>query len=219
MQMRWLIVGAGAQGRITLEILRSSRPDDEFLLADDDERCVGRQVLGMDVVARRSLCPADLDRRVVVAIGNNLVRLRVAAGLGAAGWIFGNAVHASAVVLPSAVLGVGVCLCPGAVVGSGATVGDHALINTAAVVEHDCRIEEGASLSPGVRMGGRVTVGRAAFIGTGATLNPRVRVGAGAIVGAGAVVTDDVPPGVVAYGVPARVIRPVEPNSDWEKLL
>lgn len=32
---------------------------------------------------------------------------------------------------------------------------------------------------------------------------------AGTLVGAGAVVTTDLPPGVVAYGNPARVVRPV----------
>jgi len=44
-----------------------------------------------------------------------------------------------------------------------------------------------------------------AFIGSGAMLVAPVRVGAGAKVGAGSVVTRDVPPGSVAYGVPARV--------------
>lgn len=43
-----------------------------------------------------------------------------------------------------------------------------------------------------------------AMIGAGATLLPRVVIGRGATVGAGAVVTRDVPPGVVAMGVPAR---------------
>jgi len=44
-----------------------------------------------------------------------------------------------------------------------------------------------------------------AFIGSGAMLVAPVRVGAGAKVGAGSVVTHDIPPGSVVYGVPARV--------------
>jgi acetyltransferase EpsM len=215
--MKWLIVGAGAQGRITLDILRSAAPQDEFLYADDDESRVG-QLDGVEVVARRTLRLQPKDARVIVAVGHNLVRLRLAAELAVAGWVFGNAVHPAAVVMPSATLGAGVTLCPGAILGSGARVGDHALINSGVVVEHDCVVEEGASISPGTRMGGRITVGRAAFIGTGVTLNPRVTVGAEAIVGAGAVVTRDVPPGMLAYGVPARMVRQVDPERDWRKL-
>jgi len=44
-----------------------------------------------------------------------------------------------------------------------------------------------------------------AFIGSDTMLVAPVRVGAGAKVGAGSVVTHDIPPGSVAYGVPARV--------------
>jgi len=44
-----------------------------------------------------------------------------------------------------------------------------------------------------------------AFIGSDTMLVAPVRVGAGARIGAGSVVTHDIPPGSVAYGVPARV--------------
>jgi len=44
-----------------------------------------------------------------------------------------------------------------------------------------------------------------AFIGSDVMLVAPVRIGARAQIGAGAVVTHDVPPGSVAYGVPARV--------------
>jgi acetyltransferase-like isoleucine patch superfamily enzyme len=47
----------------------------------------------------------------------------------------------------------------------------------------------------------------------GATLRARIVVGAGSIVGAGAVVVSDLPDGVVAYGVPARVARAVRPGE------
>ena len=49
-----------------------------------------------------------------------------------------------------------------------------------------------------------------AFIGSDTMLVAPVRVGAGAKIGAGSVVTHDIPPGSVAYGVPARVKGEVE---------
>jgi len=51
----------------------------------------------------------------------------------------------------------------------------------------------------------RTIIGEEAFIGSDTMLVAPVRVGDGAKTGAGAVVTHDVPPGKVAYGVPARV--------------
>ena len=50
-------------------------------------------------------------------------------------------------------------------------------------------------------------VRRGASIGTSATILCGVEIGENAIVGAGSVVTRDVPPGAVAVGNPARVIR------------
>jgi acetyltransferase-like isoleucine patch superfamily enzyme len=50
-----------------------------------------------------------------------------------------------------------------------------------------------------------VVVERRASIGSGALVLGGVRIGAGALVGAGAVVTNDVAPGAVVAGVPARV--------------
>ena len=53
-----------------------------------------------------------------------------------------------------------------------------------------------------------------AFIGSGSKLVAPVRVGAGAVVGAGSVVTRDVAPGMVVYGVPARERRRVDEAQD-----
>ena len=219
--MTWLVVGAGAQGRITLELLRAAAPGEEALLVDDDPALAGATVAGVAVVPRAEVA-ARLDpsrARAIVAIGDNRTRLRLAGELEAAGFAFGTLVHPSAVVLPSATLGRGAVVAPGAVVQSGAVVGDHVLVNTGAIVEHDCVIEAGASLSPGCSMGGRVRVGAGAFVGAGATLCPRVTIGARSIIGAGAVVAADVPADSLAYGVPARVRRAVDPDRDWRRLL
>lgn len=45
------------------------------------------------------------------------------------------------------------------------------------------------------------------WLGRNVVVMPGIRIGAGAIVGAGAVVTKDIPPYVIAGGVPARIIK------------
>jgi len=49
------------------------------------------------------------------------------------------------------------------------------------------------------------------WIGANVTLLAGVRIGRGSVIAAGAVVTRDIPPGSIAAGVPARVIRSREP--------
>jgi maltose O-acetyltransferase len=44
---------------------------------------------------------------------------------------------------------------------------------------------------------------------------PGVTIGARAVIGAGSVVTRDVPADVFAAGNPCRVIRPIEPESEY----
>ncbi|WP_371413939.1 acyltransferase [Moorella sp. Hama-1] len=56
---------------------------------------------------------------------------------------------------------------------------------------------------------GPVEIGARVLIGANATILPGVRIGDDAIIGAGAVVTGDIPAGVLAAGVPARVKGPV----------
>ncbi|WP_059006284.1 sugar O-acetyltransferase [Streptomyces specialis] len=67
-------------------------------------------------------------------------------------------------------------------------------------------------LEPGPRRDGLesarpVTIGDNVWLGGGAIVLPGVTVGENSVVGAGSVVTRDIPPGVVAVGNPARVIR------------
>ena len=51
----------------------------------------------------------------------------------------------------------------------------------------------------------KTVIGDTAFIGSDTMLVAPVEIGAGAKTGAGSVVTHDVPPDSLAYGVPARV--------------
>ena len=58
-----------------------------------------------------------------------------------------------------------------------------------------------------------VRIGRNCWITAGVTILPGVTIGDNSVIGAGSVVTRDIPPDVLAFGVPCRVVRPVK-NSD-----
>ena len=61
----------------------------------------------------------------------------------------------------------------------------------------------------GLENGGPITIGDDVWLGGGVVVLPGVTIGAGAVIAAGAVVTRDITSGVLAAGVPCRVLRPL----------
>ncbi len=59
-------------------------------------------------------------------------------------------------------------------------------------------------------------VGKEASIGSSSTIMCGVTIGEGAMIGAGSVVTKDVPPGTIAAGNPARVMRTIDKEKTEE---
>lgn len=62
-----------------------------------------------------------------------------------------------------------------------------------------------------------VRIGNNVWVGGNTVINPGVTIGDNVVIGSGSVVTKDIPSGVVAAGVPCRVIRPitVEDTAYW----
>ena len=51
-------------------------------------------------------------------------------------------------------------------------------------------------------------------VASGVTVCAGVTIGRNSVIGAGSVVTRDIPPNSLAYGVPCRVIREIDPDKD-----
>ena len=93
-------------------------------------------------------------------------------------------------------------------------VGDNTMIGpnvtiTAASHPIDPALRSGSGLQYNLP----VRIGRNCWITAGVTILPGVTIGDNSVIGAGSVVTRDIPPDVLAFGVPCRVVRPVK-SSD-----
>jgi len=156
--------------------------------------------------------------RMIIAVGNPVLRLSIARKAREYAIPFLNAVHPSSVIMPTVTLGEGNMISALAVINSNSVIGDNVIINTGAVVEHDSALADGVTISPGVHLGGRTTIERGVFVCTGAIVLPRIYIGAGAVVAAGAVVTKNVPKGVLVQGMPARIVEEISEAFDWKRL-
>lgn len=110
-------------------------------------------------------------------------------------------------------VGAGTLLAPGTLATTRTRIGAHCILNVKASVSHDCVIEDYCNVNPAATLCGDVHLGVGAYIGAGAVVIEKRRIGAWSVVGAGSVVTRDLPEGVTAVGVPARIIKRREPGS------
>ncbi len=143
---------------------------------------------------------------VVVAIGNNTIRLAKLAELKENGANLVSLVHPAAVVSRHASLGQGSVVMAGAVINACAQLGEGCIINTNASVDHDCVLGAGVHISPGANLAGAVCVGQGSWVGIGACVRQLVAIGQGAVVGAGAVVVASVNDFQTVVGNPAKPI-------------
>ena len=111
--------------------------------------------------------------------------------------------------------------------GKGVFINHSAILSASGGIE----FEDGVMTAPGLRIAtinhdmnerhiiytyGKVTIKKNAWIGMNVTICPGVTIGEYAVVAAGAVVTKDVPDHAVVGGVPAKVIKYLDPEEQKE---
>lgn len=121
-------------------------------------------------------------------------------------------------------------------------IGDNVRIHTNCFIPEFVVIEDKVWIGPGVTIlnvlhppcprfedcAKSVHIKRNSKIGGGVVIGPRVTIGQNSLVGMGSVVTTDIPDNVLAFGNPARVIKPISQLTceleyfkmpyEWERL-
>ncbi len=186
--IRLAIVGAGGYGRLALDVLIASGFESWVIGFYDDAHAIlpdkvrGFPVLG-DIGMLKSMLSVEAVH-IVVAITDNVVRLRLANSIRALGAQFFTAGHPAAYVSAAAVVGDGTVLAAGAVVHPDAAVGSHCYVGPGAVVDRDAVVGAGAWVSagavvgPGAQVGARAVLGQNASVGRKVILREDARVAA-----------------------------------------
>jgi serine O-acetyltransferase len=86
------------------------------------------------------------------------------------------------------------------------------VLNKACVISDDCFLGVHVVLGGKSPLPGAPYLEEKVVVHSGAVLVGPIRIGAGAVIGANAVVLQDIPPGCLAIGVPARVKQMSAPD-------
>ncbi|OYQ43942.1 acetyltransferase [Flavobacterium aurantiibacter] len=133
-----------------------------------------------------------LDAFYVIGVANIAFRRTIISNLLSRGAQFISLIHPTAIVSPSAKIGLGCVISHNSSIGPNAVLGDFNLINSRCTIGHDTNIGNYNFLSPQVVTGGFSKMGDENFLGTNAAVLPRVILGSNNVVSAGMIVEKSV---------------------------
>ncbi len=174
MKVKLLLVGAGGFGRVVLEHAQSIY-NCAFV---DDSYTVGTIINGAEVVGKIS----DLVKlfgeyqKLVVVIGNNVLRERIYKEAVAIGYDIPNIIVDSAYVSPYATIGTGCIILNNAVVQNNAKVGNGVILNSGVELHQDSVVEDYVLIYTNTVVRTYAHVGRRAHIGSTLTIGNNVTV-------------------------------------------
>ena len=190
------IYGKSGHAKVIEDIAVSVGYND-FIYIDDDKT---KNVLSSDDFIKK-----HKDIPLVIAIGNNEIRLRLYEQFLNLNYHLPTLIHPSAIISRFTKIGDGCVVMPNVVVNADSSIACGVILNTSCVIEHDCKIEDFVHISPNATLSGNVIIKKLSHIGVGTCVRQNTTIGQNVVVGAGSVVVKDIESNCVAYGVPAKV--------------
>ena len=220
--MKIIIFGAGAQSKITIDILNEN---DQFEIIGiiDSKLEIGSMFYGYKIVGRQQNLQ-NLKKEYsfeggIIAIGDNYSRYLVSREIlkQLPDFIFINAISSFSKISPTAKIGRGNLIMAGNIINSEAEIKDHCMMMTKSTLEHNCLMNNYSSISAGVTTGGFVLIGEFSAIALGVIIFDRVEIGENVVIGSGSLVHKSLESNFLYYGSPIKKIRSRNLNDKFLK--
>jgi sugar O-acyltransferase (sialic acid O-acetyltransferase NeuD family) len=217
-----LLFGGGLHARYCIDIIEKEGKYQVAGITDPYQE-EGTELYGYRVVGRQEQLPRLIAEYNIygglIAIGDNWTRKHVRDVIRSIkrDFVFVNAIHPSTLVGRSVEFGVGIVIMAGCIINPGARIGNFCFLATGAKVGLYNVMHDFSSVSANSVTGEEVEIGEFAAITLGVTVVNGLKIGDNSVTGAGSLVLEDVPNNVLAYGSPARVIRPCKPGERFLK--
>jgi len=211
-----LIVGAKGFAKEVLEILHQLDQTNNLVFYDDVNHDLPTMLFNQFEILKNVASASDyfknIDNRFTIGIGNPKLRKILTDKFMQLGGVFTSTISSKAVIGSYDVkIGEGSNILSGAIFSNSVAIGKGCIIYYNSIITHDCKIGDFVEISPSVTLLGRCSVGAFSQIGSNATILPDIKVGQNVIVGAGSVVTKDIPDNCMVVGIPAKIIKELEP--------
>ncbi len=215
MKKKLILYGASNFGDEVVQLFRdidAAKGGNEWEVAgflDDDPDRIGLVRNDVPVLGTGAWIDANEteDLWFVCVVGKPSARAGLVKMMKAKKLRFASGIHPSVIMSQTSSIGEGTVVTAGNIITTNVSIGDHVIVNLACTVGHYSSIGAFCTINPGVNVSGDVTLEEGVLLGTNSTILEKMKVGAYSIVGAGAMVNRDLPQGITAVGIPAKVIK------------
>ncbi len=210
MMKKKILIGCGAQAKYVLDIL-SYHNETVSHIFDPIGKRQGEKIQNINIESITNLfelltLQPQNNIEAIICISNNKHKEKLYNKFNRhLTWI--NAIHPMASISKAAVVESGIIINATAVVQPYSRICAGCMVHAGVVIEHDCHIGKFVNLAPKVTLAGGVKIADRCTIYTGTIVAPNVSIGSDTVIGAGSLVLNDIPPGVLAYGNPAKIIK------------
>lgn len=207
------IIGAGGLGREILSLIKQiNEKERQYTIIGffDDGIQKGTFVHGYPILGSiQELNEWEEGLSIAFGIGNAQLKENIYRRITSKKIKYPTLIHPSVIIQdPDSVsISKGSIICAGTIITCDVVLENFVFIDYGCTIGHDAKIKSFCSFMPSVNISGDTNIGECVYIGTGAQIINQIDIEDYVTVGAGSVVIENLPKGVTAVGVPAKVIK------------